>query len=152
MSQLIKYVSMLSKFDHNDNITKYHKWFKQTAKLYINVNKEQSRKLSKYATIKRCFDNCSKLAYKYKKLEYIEGYVQSIIPIEHAFLINDKNEIVDPTLAIKSGSGKYLGTDRFGSEYYGIIIPKNILKILKINNKNRFTPIPYLYWEYIGKP
>lgn len=146
MSQLIKHVSMLAEFDHNSNVSKYHKWFKQNAKLYINVNKEQSKKLSKYATIKRCFDNCSKLAFRYKKLEYIEGYTFSLIPLEHAFLINNKNEIIDPTLAINHGD-----KDRYGSEYYGIIIPKNILLRLKVN-QNRYTPLTYLYWEYLNKP
>jgi len=147
MSQLIKHVSMLAEFDHNSNVSKYHKWFKQNATLYTNVNKNESLKLSKYARIKACFDNCSKLAFKYKKLEYIEGYTFSLIPLEHAFLINNKNEIIDPTLAINHGEIK----DRYGSEYYGIKIPKNILKILKLN-KNRYTPLTYLYWEYMNKP
>lgn len=56
----------------------------------------------------------------------------SIIPIEHAFLINNNNEVVDPTLAINTEISK----DRYGSEYMGIKIPNNILLEIRANTKS----------------
>lgn len=138
--QLIEYTKQhLNISDKNSTVYKYHKWFLDNATIYSKINIEESEKMSKYAIIKRCYHNCYKLAMTRKNLEYIEGYTMSLIPIEHAFLINKKNEVIDPTLG--------LSRDRIGSEYMGIKIPKHILK--KLFNKRGYTPLPFLYWEYL---
>ena len=144
MSQLKEYVDQMLSGFNNKNIKAYYKWFRQNAVLYTEIDKVLSEKLAKRSKIKRCFDNCSKLALRNKKLEYVEGFVHSLIPLEHAFLIYN-GKVVDPTLAIKTGFD-----ERYGIEYYGIIIPKNILFKLK-QNKNKYLPMPYLYWEYLQK-
>ena len=85
--------------DHNDNMSDYFKWFSKNSQIYNNINREESKILSKNAIIKECYNNCFKSVYdtykiKSKVLEYIEGYTMSLIPIEHAFLINENNEII----------------------------------------------------------
>ena len=144
-SELIEYVDQLSKY--MDNTKKYHKWFKQNAKLYHIINKTESVKVQKRnrTKIKRCFDNCYKAVYKEENLKYMEGYTMSLIPIEHAFLINENNEVIDPTLSINT-SGH---SDRYGSEYYGIEIPKNMIALLRI--KNNYLPLPFLYFQYLNE-
>lgn len=140
--------------DHNDNMSDYFKWFSKNSQIYNNINREESKILSKNAIIKECYNNCFKSLYdtykiKSKVLEYIEGYTMSLIPIEHAFLINENNEIIDPTLAINTKYDKR--SERYGSEYIGIKIPKKILLEFRSNTKkyNQYLPIPFLYYQEI---
>ena len=140
--------------DHNDNMSDYFKWFSKNSQIYNNINREESKILSKNAIIKECYNNCFKSLYdtykiKSKVLEYIEGYTMSLIPIEHAFLINENNEIIDPTLAINTKYDKR--SERYGSEYIGIKIPKKILLEYRSNTKkyNQYLPIPFLYYQEI---
>ena len=144
-SELIKYVDQLCKY--MDNTKNYHKWFKQNSKIYNIINKTESVKVQKRnrTKIKRCFDNCYKAVYKEKNLKYMEGYTMSLIPIEHAFLVNENNEVIDPTLSINTD----LDSDRYGSQYMGIEIPKNMIAILRI--KNSYLPLPFLYFKYLNK-
>jgi len=146
MSQLTKYIQDLSKCNQ-PNIKNYYEWFSKNSKIYNSINKVQSVKVQRRnkTKIKRCFDNCYKALYQEKDLKYIIGYTYSIIPIEHAFLVNNNNEVIDPTLSINTSGHK----DRYGSEYMGIEIPRNILTKILINNQNSFVPISYLYWEYL---
>ena len=146
MSQLTEYIKDLSKCNQ-PNIKNYYEWFSKNSKIYNSINKVQSVKVQRRnkTKIKRCFDNCYKALYQEKDLKYIIGYTYSIIPIEHAFLINDNNEVIDPTLSINTSGHK----DRYGSEYMGIEIPRDILTKILINNQNSFVPISYLYWEYL---
>lgn len=151
MSELIEYENMLiksfGKNGINSNAKKYHEWFIKNAKLYKVVNKTESKKLSKYARLKQCYNNCYKLSKRYNGLKYVEGLTLSLIPLEHAFLLNDKNEVIDPTLGIDTGFHK----DRYGIEYLGIEIPQNILNVLWNENKHSYLSLPYLYWEYLNK-
>ena len=146
MSQLTEYIKDLSKCNQ-PNIKNYYEWFSKNSKIYNSINKVQSVKVQRRnkTKIKRCFDNCYKALYQEKDLKYIIGYTYSIIPIEHAFLINENNEVIAPTLS----SNTSFDSDRYGSEYMGIEIPRNILTKILINNQNSFVPISYLYWEYL---
>jgi hypothetical protein len=73
----------------------------------------------------------------------MEGYTMSLIPIEHAFLVNENNEVIDPTLSINTS----MDSDRYGSEYYGIEIPQNMIAILRY--KDQHSPLPFLYFKYL---
>ena len=138
-SKLIEYVQSISKISKGE-MKEYHEWFLRNSQIYIKIDKVESKKLSKKSIIKECFNNCFKLAYGHN-LEYIEGYTMSIIPIEHAFLINNNNEVVDPTLAIDTDFSK----DRYGSEYIGIKIPNNILLEIRADTKKYDLYLPTLY-------
>ena len=142
-SELLDYVDQLTKY--MDRTKDYHKWFKQNAKLYHIINKVESVKVQKRnrTKIKRCFDNCYKAVNRNPELKYMEGYTMSLIPIEHAFLVNENNEVIDPTLSINTD----ISSDRYGSEYYGIEIPQNMIAILRY--KDRYSPLPFLYFKYL---
>ena len=129
------------------NIGIYHKWLFFNSKTYTDINKMDSIKFSKQSKIKRCFDNCIKIAIRHPELKYIEGHVSCFgIPLEHAFLVNDNNEIIDPTLAISTNRE----VERYGDQYYGVEIPREVL-IKYRHRENIYTPIPYLYWEEMNK-
>jgi hypothetical protein len=142
-SELLDHVDQLTKF--MGKTKNYHKWFKENAIIYNKINKIESVKVQKRnrTKIKRCFDNCYKAVYKEQNLKYIEGYTMSLIPIEHAFLVNENNEIIDPTLSINTD----ISNDRYGSEYYGIEIPRNMIARLRI--KDQYSPLPFLYFKYL---
>jgi len=140
--------------DHNDNMHDYFKWFLRNSRIYNTINREESKILSKNAIIKECYNNCFKSLHdtykiKSKVLKYIEGYTMSLIPIEHAFLINENNEIIDPTLAINTKYDKR--SERYGSEYIGITIPNDLLLQFRSNTTkyNQYLPIPFLYYQEI---
>ena len=142
-SELLDHVDQLTKF--MGKTKNYHKWFKENAIIYNKINKVESVKVQKRnrTKIKRCFDNCYKAVYKEQNLKYIEGYTMSLIPIEHAFLVNNNNEVIDPTLSINTD----ISSDRYGSEYYGIEIPRNMIARLRI--KDQYSPLPFLYFKYL---
>ena len=142
-SELLDHVDQLTKF--MGKTKNYHKWFKENAIIYNKINKIESVKVQKRnrTKIKRCFDNCYKAVYKEQNLKYIEGYTMSLIPIEHAFLVNNNNEVIDPTLSINTD----ISNDRYGSEYYGIEIPRNMIARLRI--KDQYSPLPFLYFKYL---
>ena len=64
-------------------------------------------------TIRECFSNATKMVWRDPALTYVEGFVCSIIPIHHAWVMRPDGEIIDPTLRIKGRSGP-LPQDYFG--------------------------------------
>ena len=49
-------------------------------------------------TPKECYANAAHLAIWNKKLTYCEGQVMTILPIDHAWCIDEDGVVVDPTL------------------------------------------------------
>lgn len=47
--------------------------------------------------MKQCFRNAGTLALEHKNLTYVEGIAVSIIPIHHAWCIDEQGRVVDPT-------------------------------------------------------
>lgn len=83
---------------------------------------------------KQCFQNCFEALLKHPELSYCEGYViddELPIAIHHAWLINDKLEVIDPTWNDKDSTGcTYFGValnDEFvmdfarKTKHYGIL-------------------------------
>lgn len=149
MTYLTEYINGLNKMyaDNNqEKFKKYSDWFISNMVIFKGVNKKLSEKYSERSIIKRCYDNSYNIAKRSKTLEYVEGYTMSLIPIEHAFLTNKYNEVIDPTLAkLKINNKEY-----YGSEYIGIKIPLDILKTLR-KSKEKYLPLPFLYWEHLNK-
>ncbi len=140
-SQLLEYISELEQMTSRSQAGKFHKWLKCEGKLFTNISNNHIIKNVK-PIIKRCYDNCSKAVIRNNNFLYYEGYVFTDlgIPVEHAFLINENNQVVDPTLNI-------LGVK--GLEYYGINIPKYDLVKLLINNKHSVISTLYLYYTML---
>lgn len=51
----------------------------------------------KRMTMKLCFFNAAKLAMKHKELTYVEGFGNCIIPVQHAWCVDAKGNVIDPT-------------------------------------------------------
>ncbi|BDA71816.1 hypothetical protein CAL7716_059820 [Calothrix sp. PCC 7716] len=77
--------------------------YKSMEKLILEVGKPYvtTAKNSKLkGTPKNCYENCFKIINKYQDLTYCEGYATDDEVSEiftHAWLINEKGEVVDPT-------------------------------------------------------
>ena len=153
-NMLTEYIQARIKMD-NSNMKDYFEWFLRNSRIYNTINREESKILSKNSIIKECYNNCFKSLYdtykiKSKVLKYIEGYTMALIPIEHAFLINENNEIIDPTLAINTKYDKR--SERYGSEYMGITIPNDLLLQFRVNENqkyNQYLPTSFLYYQEI---
>ena len=63
--------------------------------------------------MKACFDNSYKLA-KRLGLRYVEGFACGVIPVHHAWCINDSGVVIDPTW-------------EDGTDYNGVVIPLAIV-------------------------
>lgn len=47
---------------------------------------------------RQCYDNAFKLAARSRgRLRYAEGYAAGLIPVEHAWCLDDRSRVVDPT-------------------------------------------------------
>lgn len=141
MSEITDLQKQLIKIDtqHAD----YRKWLMKNSKEYFEINKIESERYSKNAVVKGCYSNCYKIVMRNRKLKYIDGMVLALIPIDHAFLINEDNEIIDPTLAIRTDERE----ERYGIEYYGMEIPRMDLIKISLDWRNTVTPLSFLYWK-----
>jgi hypothetical protein len=82
---------------------------------------------------KSCYQNCTSVLWKYPQLSYCEGFAISnevSIPIAHAWLVDDKSQVADPTWSETLTNCAYFGvvfTKEFVSEvvlktkHYGIL-------------------------------
>lgn len=97
----------------------YWQWFKAMAEDFgpKDIDKDESSKIQKRfrSQIKECYKNAWMVHIINPEYKYFVGWVDAIIPIEHAWLVKD-GKVVDPTLAIKIEKDG----DRFGKEYFGV--------------------------------
>ena len=79
-------------------------------------------------TPKECYANAAHLAIWNKKLTYCEGQVHTIMPIEHAWCIDEDGVVVDPTLDTDGRVGDIHG-------YFGVPFRTDYLKRALMANK-----------------
>lgn len=95
------------------------------------------RKLAMYSVSKACYYNSYKIALRSKVWKYYEGYyickgMEGLV-LEHAWLVNDKGEVFDPTA---------INNHFEVAEYYGMEVPLNVLKV---NKNSIISNIAILY-------
>jgi hypothetical protein len=57
---------------------------------------------------KACFNNCLWMAVgEPEKYRYVEGWATSVIPVHHAWLIDEHDRVVDPTWGHRDGCAYY---------------------------------------------
>lgn len=61
-----------------------------------------------------CFQNCYELSLERRNLQYAEGFAVAVIPTIHAWCINKRSKVIDPTW------------DN-GQDYIGVIIPRQLM-------------------------
>lgn len=72
------------------------------------------RTLLRRGPLKQCFNNAFRMA-KAKKWKYAEGWATNIIPVQHAWCVDDEGNIVETTWA------------EDGLSYFGVEIPLGIV-------------------------
>ena len=105
-----------------------------------NIKEEQKYIKALYPNQwKACYQNSLQLALAIKEIKYYEGwYITDVIsvPFEHAFCVNDKNQVIDLT-----ANGKFEV-----KEYFGLEIPeKYIWK--KISKTKKYLNLLFEYVE-----
>jgi hypothetical protein len=109
----------------------YWQWFKAMGQHFGpgDIDKVDSRRIQKrhHLKIKECYYNSWMMHLVRPEYKYFAGFVQSVIPIEHAWLVKD-GKVIDPTLAVVVDGD----ADRYGSEYFGVEIPQLSRSNLKI--------------------
>lgn len=66
---------------------------------------------------KQCFRNAQKYAATHKRVRYVEGYALSIMPVEHAWCIDQDEDVIDPTWGDEYA---ITGEARPPADYFGI--------------------------------
>jgi hypothetical protein len=66
-----------------------------------------------------CFDNAYKLCLRFKGLHYAEGYAHAVIPIHHAWAVDERGRVVEATW------------DTPGAAYFGVVIPLDRVRAIR---------------------
>lgn len=165
-SQILQIEEMKLKLYHRngkDNTHyKFQKWFLDKAQVFNRVDKQQSEFLSKkiQAEIKNCYYNSWRVANTDFSLNYYEGFVideELPIPIEHSWLVDSRGFVIDPTLIIsgdrfkkqmkKYGGGEKDGSNRLGSEYFGVKFTNEQVNKFAIETKKTGSYLYLLFKE-----
>jgi len=94
----------------------------------MQVRGKQPRRLG---IPKACYWNAYNLARRRKRLRYVEGFALSLIPVEHAWCIDEDGRIVEPTWNHKSGFlSEPIPTDYFGMTF-DLELVRRIRKLTK---------------------
>jgi len=73
------------------------------------------------ATPKQCFKNAGQLSLVHTELRYCEGYALGfVIPVHHAWLVDESGMVIDPTWRIKPRGRKNVH-DPADLGYFGIV-------------------------------
>lgn len=122
------------------------KWLAKNGKYFSKVDKELSKKLSKYCKIKECYKNCWVVLDEYPKLEYYQGYAKDKngFVFEHTFLVKD-NKVIDPTMCLDAKLGDHNVKGRFATKYFGVKFTLNQLHKIMVATEEFRNYIPELY-------
>lgn len=160
---LNEYFRQLVDFEKKYDCNNFNQWLLHNAESFKTIDKKTSLHISQVCKVKECYKNCWRYAWQYK---YYEGYIEVCgIPIEHAWLIDSENNVIDPTLAIRgkrleSQMSKQLGKldkndktylereSRYALEYFGIHIPHDKITRYAIRKK---TYGPFIIDYFVEK-
>ncbi len=161
-------LKLFEKNGKEDKHFQFQKWFLENAKLYKNVDREQSIQVCKiiHGQIKNCYYNCWRAVndHTIEGLTYCEGFELNYdisIPLEHCWLIDSRGNVIDPTLIINGKEfaqqmekyGKQVdetSKDRIGNEYYGITYTKEQVNKFALSKKETGIYLYDLFKEVKG--
>ena len=117
MEAIKEYLLSIKEIQGTPNAIKYIDTFMELATTCGPPHFEKSISLSEqeFCNSQRCFENCQNIASRYSDMRYFEGYVSHSIITEHAWLIDNEGDVLDPTVVvnphlIKDVSG-YIGVE-----------------------------------------
>jgi hypothetical protein len=105
--------------------------YKTTASLILanGIGFEKQIKSPFQGQPKSCFDNCYQALWKYSQLNYCEGFAINsnvLIPVSHAWLVNNHGEVIDPTWT----------EDNYQQNiYFGVVLNKIFVREMVKKNK-----------------
>jgi hypothetical protein len=110
-----EYVEIMARLMAGQKQQQFWKALLEVGEEFTTVDWNESKKLSdKFrCQLKACFHNCAKIAACYRSLTYCADYASNIIPVEHAWLVDRKGTVIDPT---------YYILDRNTADYFGVRI------------------------------
>ena len=134
VTQSEEYVRMLVRM-HGEDSFQRKVWaaFVDAAQGFSTVDWAASLELAaRYRTRQsQCFNNCMKIAVRHPELQYFEGTAAPIIPVEHAWLVDQRGIVLDPTLCLQEDHGQRR------ADYFGMHVP---LRQLRMPRENPFEP------------
>jgi hypothetical protein len=97
--------------------------FEGMSQEFDSLNLKKSKKYARAfrTRIKECFSNSMRIAIADGSLKYYEGYATHIIPTSHAWIVDGKGEVIDPTYCL-------LGDPNPTVDYFGMHIPVDQVK------------------------
>ena len=110
-------LASMKHFDVNSLQVDVWRWFLRSGREFSTINREHSRNLANHygAHERQCYANALQIAMCEPELAYVEGFATSIIPVEHAWVVNKQGTVFDPTWIL-------LGED-WTPDYFGVEIP-----------------------------
>ena len=133
MNSAADYAKLIVKLHPADSTAgKIWRRFLALAEEYDRVDWLGSEKLGRLhrAKPKRCFDNAFRIALKNASLKYCEGFACSIIPVEHAWLVDQDGSVIDPT---------WWRLQPRPQHYFGVVI--QTASVLRARRENPWEPI-----------
>lgn len=118
-------------FGGDINIAEIWEEFERQSAEFTVVDWEESKRIAKkyHTRRKQCFQNCREIFLRGKEnLQYYEGFVTTMIPHEHAWLVRSDGAVIDPTLCLLD--------DMNVADYFGVAVSAREL----IQKKNMFNP------------
>jgi len=137
-----EYLQNILKLGFSENQKKYYNFLLNKGILFKEIEqRKRVERLSRFNNpqIKQCYRNSLILALS-TEVEYVEGYYvfdNLGFPIEHAW--NTQGDKVIDTTAIL--------LDNQPDEYFGIIVPKDVLRKY-LDTEQFFTALQFYYNEY----
>ena len=103
---------------------KFSQRFLEVAEEFSVVNHEWSEAFSDLFMCekKSCYMNCQEIASNVYDVSYYEGYVSlGNVDIEHAWLVNEDGEVIEPTIILEPYSFSLI------EGYFGVKIPSDYI-------------------------
>lgn len=148
MNQAHEYVHLLySKVlrEAPDIIRSHYRQILDMGREFSYVDVEASRQLHTGGRCqsKQCYHNCQMALFLNPELRYYEGWVMSIIPIEHAWLLSgDSEAVIDPTLVDPTVEPNVSKRGYFGVEIPVTFVQRHVIKVMVAES---------LLWRFISE-
>lgn len=93
---------------------------------------------------KACYANAQYLARTRKGLRYAEGFATGVVPVEHAWCVDEKGRVVDPTWDEERTIGLDAGAK---PDYFGIAFDRETVRRIRKITGNSYSLL-FTWWKW----